>query len=193
MKKILIALSSLVLLVGCNNNVPADAQSVQLPQPPADEQQAPAPTYSNSEFSFEYPKDLTVEENVDLVAGKGVRVNGLGAYGENTNLNSADIEITSGDLASCKDDNLFGVSLAAGVSTVVNGTTFKLDTYQDAGAGHRADSKVYSVVHNDKCYRIALVTQYTVLENYENPPKTFDKVKLEKVEADLVASFKFKN
>lgn len=205
MKKILIVISSLMFLVACNINQSEDkpAQEAQPVQTqPAKEEKATKPpvaekpnnvsTYSNSEFSFQYPDGLVVKENVDLAAGKGLQVNGLEAYTPNTNLNSADIEITSGDAASCKDANLFGSSLAAGVSTVVNGITFQLDTYQDAGAGHRADSTVYSVIHNSKCYRIALVTQYSVLENYEKPPKAFDKVKLQAVLEALVKSFEFK-
>lgn len=222
MKKASIFLLSAMFLVGCASNygtpssyTPAKPMMVPPPMAPASGPvtvpQVPAEpspvsagqeakastfvnTYSSKDFSFEYPKDLTVKTDVTLAAGKGLQLNGLEKYSPKTNLTAADIEITSGGtVASCEGNTFFGPSLAYSVSKTFNGAEFQFDTYQDAGAGQRQDSTVYSTVHNNKCYMIALVTQYSVLENYETPPPAFDKQKIEAVLTDLMNSFKFKN
>ncbi|MBI5753655.1 hypothetical protein HZA40_00740 [Candidatus Peregrinibacteria bacterium] len=183
MKKALPILLTAMILVGCSSPTVMNG-----------DKKVPLESYNGANFSFKYPGDLTLTSNTNMVAGFGASLSGVEGYQPATNLSSASIQIASDDSAAmCEDVNIqaFGGKQGNPSTVSIAGTDFKKQFYQDAGAGQREDSIVYTAVNNKKCYKMALVMQYSVVENSDGKLKKFDQLKLEKVFQVVADSFIF--
>lgn len=199
MRKYLLIVLSALLLTACSGQSPSQPNE-NSPQTPV---QTPAPaqteskyaTYVGSDYTFQYPKELSLKSDATLTAGKGVEIGGLENYEANTNLKAADIQIVKGDQSTCDKNDFFGELQSTITAKIVNGISFNGGSYEDAGAGQRADATVYSTVHNGKCYKVALISQYSNLDNYDpsSKPKAFDAQKLQNILDEMMSSFQFTN
>lgn len=88
-------------------------------------------------------------------------------------------------------------SMTSGMVTLskvvdVNGITYRVGDATDAGAGNLYTSKLYRVVHDNRCYEIALTVHTGNIANYT--PSTvveFDKQKAYDVLQQMLATFSF--
>lgn len=183
MKKALSVLLPAIILVGCSQaTITNETKKVTLD------------SYYGVNYSFKYPSDLSLNTNTSMMSGFGASLSGLEAYQAKTNLTSASIQIASDDSAAMCDDNNnqnFGGKQGESGTEKIAGADFKKQFYQDAGAGQRADSIVYTAVRNKKCYKLALVMQYSVVDDKENKLQKFNQVKLEDVLQVVTKNFRF--
>lgn len=158
------------------------------------DKKVPLDSYYGVNYGFKYPSDLSLNTNTAMMAGFGSSISGVEIYQPKTNLNSANIQIASDDSAAmCDDGNnqAFGTKQGNASTVQIGGADFHKQFYQNSGAGSKEDEIVYTAVHNKKCYKMALVMQYSEITGKENKLQKFDQVKLENVFQVVVDNFRF--
>ncbi|MFA6105101.1 MAG: hypothetical protein WC725_00670 [Patescibacteria group bacterium] len=139
---------------------------------------------TSSRYSFNYPKDFNISENVDLsyvFMATGTALNYPSSMTSGTNLSEARVlfgsVLTNYVGTNCLPEE--GISTQAELVTI-NGINYYKSIGAGAGAGNRYDTITYATKRAGACFNITLFLHSTVLENYDEKirPIKFDQDKI---------------
>jgi hypothetical protein len=167
-------------------------------------------TYANAAFTIKYPADFDSNEvhngtSTDWRLNAGSDPGMLDftltipkAFEPSTNFSDAKLTVGESSNAAAVDGCLApdasGGPGASMTTRVINGTTFTVFTFSDAGAGNLYDSTSYRTVHMGKCYALEYTIHSTQLANY--PPeagvKQFDEARVRAVLDRIAGTFSFR-
>lgn len=210
--KIVLMLSLMFVMVGCNLPTPAPAVSpaVMTESPtailpldtPATEQPTPIPTasvpadwqtYTDQQygFTFRYPKEGQIANQENGYA----RITGL-PFAAGTNLVEKYLEVDVAENANpCSSPLTQGYAPGSYQSqqVTINGLAWVIEGGADAGAGQIHTWTAYSTVKGNACVSLSFILHSTNPGVYSTPPPLFDEAAESAVFADIVFTFVWLN
>jgi hypothetical protein len=171
-------------------------------EPPTTEPVSTNKTFTGTGFSFVYPKDATIDNDLTYPWQFNTAVPGTllarivipRSVQPSTNLSdSLFIVGTSIDTQALKECLLATNGEIAKGDTTINGITYKRFELGDAGAGNLYDTTSYRTIHNGQCYAVSYTIHSTNIGNYDPSQgiTAFDRVSITHTLEAIAQSFRF--